>query len=98
MSNGRLQLPREIKRTNYFTSQFLVEADFKDEQAYHLEMRRLHNRALHVWGVVDGLTVSKTGAREVTVSEGMVIDGQGREIVLPSLQKPQGALDRPGDL
>src|SRR5205085_9484787 len=97
MSNGKLQLPVEIKRTNYFTSQFLVEDDFRDEQAYHVDMRRLHNRALHVWGVVDGLTVSKTGAREVTVSEGMAIDSQGREIVFPSARKSQGALDKPGD-
>lgn len=71
-----------IKRLNYFTHQFLREQDFKDEQAYHLEMRRLHNRLLHGWGVVTGLEVQKKGEREITVSPGMAIDKDGRELVL----------------
>jgi len=44
----------EIKRVNYFTYQFLVEKDFTDEQAYHLGMRRRHNRLHHIWGVRKG--------------------------------------------
>lgn len=70
------------KRLNYFNHQFLAEQDFKDEQAYHLEMRRRHNRLLHTWGVVDGLQVEKRGDREVTVTPGTAIDKDGREIVL----------------
>src|SRR3954468_12270908 len=98
MPDGKLDLPQEIKRPNYFTSQFLVEDDFKDEQAYHVQMRRLHNRALHVWGVVEGLTVSKTGAQELTVTEGFAIDRSGREVVLPTPQKKQVPADKTGDL
>ena len=74
----------EMKRVNYFTYQFLVEKDFDDEQAYHVGMRRSHNRALHSWGVVEGLEVSASGAQEVTISPGMAIDREGREIVLPA--------------
>ena len=33
-----------IKRLHYFDRQFLVEADFTDEQQYHLDMRRRLNR------------------------------------------------------
>lgn len=72
----------DIQRSNYFTSQFLVEEDFNEEQAYHREMRLRHNRSLHEWGVVERLKVSKTGEKQITVTEGMAIDKEGREIVI----------------
>jgi hypothetical protein len=72
----------DVKRLNYFNHQFLNEKDFQDEQSYHIFMRRLHNRLLHKWGVVEGLTVEKRGDREVIVRPGVAIDREGREIVL----------------
>ena len=72
----------DIKRLNYFNYQFLVENDFNDEQTYHLDMRRRHNTVLHSWGVADGLGVSKTGDKEVTISPGIALDNNGREIIL----------------
>ena len=72
----------DIKRPNYFTSQFLVEKDFDDEQAYHLNARRRHNRLLHTSGVVANLDVTRVGGRQVQVSAGTAIDNNGREIVL----------------
>ena len=48
----------EVKRLNYYNSQFLKENDFNDEQLYHNQMRRFHNRALHTWGIVEGLEVA----------------------------------------
>lgn len=72
----------DIQRPNYFTSQFLVEADFNEEQAYHRDMRLRHNRSLHEWGVVEGLNVSQTEARQIAISEGMAINSQGQEIVI----------------
>jgi hypothetical protein len=74
----------EIKRLNYFTSQFLQEADFKDEQKYHIRMRRLHNLKLHSPGVVEGLEVRAHPTRKggISVSPGMAIDQEGREILL----------------
>jgi hypothetical protein len=74
---------KEIKRLNYYNSQFLKEDDFRDEQLYHKQMRYLHNRGLHTWGVVQGLEVKQvTGRSEVTVAAGVAIDRLGREVVL----------------
>src|ERR1044072_7182975 len=77
-------LPKLPKRPNYFQAQFLIVRDFEDEQAYHEEMLRRHNRNLHEWGVVrDGLQVSKTGdGKNLAISPGSAIDSLGREIVL----------------
>jgi hypothetical protein len=72
----------EIKRLNYFTSQFLVEQDFTDEQAYHVAMRRRLNQVLHTWGVAQGLLVTRTADKQVSVSSGVAIDNEGRDIVL----------------
>jgi hypothetical protein len=71
-----------IQRLNYFTSQFLVEDDFQDEQTYHREMRHRHNRSLHTPGVVEGLMVSKAGDRQIKVSAGMAINRKGQEMIL----------------
>ena len=46
--------PKEIKRLNYFTGQFLEATDFKDEQEYHIRMRRLGNCMLYSAGILDG--------------------------------------------
>jgi len=73
----------EVKRVNYFTSQFLKEKDFQDEQLYHRNMDYTHNRLLHSWGIADGLKVTKTGDKEVIINPGVAIDNQGREIVVP---------------
>ena len=72
----------DIKRLNYFTSQFLVEKDFDDEQAYHLTSRRRHNRSLHTSGVADGLEVTLASGKQVRVGAGLAIDKDGQEIVL----------------
>jgi hypothetical protein len=71
-----------LKRLNYFNHQFLEEQDFKAEQAYHIESRRLHNRLLHSWGVAEGLEVRRKSEREVVVDPGAAYDREGREIVL----------------
>lgn len=71
-----------VKRLNYFTHQFLREQDFQAEQAYHVAMRRQHNRLLHGWGVVEGCDVRKKGEREIVIDPGIAIDNLGREIIL----------------
>jgi hypothetical protein len=84
-----------VKRLNYFTHQFLREQDFKDEQQYHLEMRRRHNRLFHSWGVAEGLEVHRKGEREISISPGVAIDKEGREIVLlASLTRDLSAFNR----
>lgn len=73
----------DIKRLNYFTSQFLVEGDFKDEQEYHRLMRKIHNLSLHTKGIVDdGLKVTGSGSRKIKIEKGIAIDGSGNEIIL----------------
>jgi hypothetical protein len=72
----------EIKRPDYFTSQFLVEKDFNDEQTYHVDSRRRHNRVSHTTGVADGFDVTRLAATQVQISPGTAIDSNGREIVL----------------
>lgn len=69
------------KRLRYFDKQFLVEADFTDEQKYHLDRRRRHNRLLHTPGIAKGLDVEKTDAKKVKVSPGTAVDIEGQEIV-----------------
>jgi hypothetical protein len=73
-----------IKRLKYFTHQFLREQDFVAEQKYHLDMRRSHNRLVHGWGVVEGLTVRKKNEHEIVIEPGVAIDREGREIILES--------------
>jgi len=70
------------KRLNYFDHQFLVEADFTAQQNYHLNMRRHLNRVLHTFGIAEGLEVSKTTNKVVTVRPGTAIDRDGREMLL----------------
>lgn len=71
----------DVKRLNYFNTQYLEQEDFKDEQKYHLEMRRLHNKRFHTPGIAYGLTVTRTGAQSISVSPGMALDNEGREMV-----------------
>lgn len=75
-----------IKRLHYFDHQFLVEADFTDEQSYHLDMRRRLNQALHTFGIAQGLEVMKKTNKIVTVKPGIAIDNLGREMVLEAAQ------------
>jgi hypothetical protein len=76
-----------IKRLHYFNGQFLEESDFNDEQAYHLDRQRRHNRLLHTPGIAEGLTVTgNAGAGEVNVGMGTALDGQGRMLVLANGQ------------
>ncbi|MDC0834724.1 hypothetical protein POG22_17190 [Geitlerinema sp. CS-897] len=77
-------MPEEIeKRLRYYTGQFLQENDFNDEQHYHLDRQRRHNRLLHTPGIAEGLIVTGSpGDSEVNVQPGTAIDADGRAIVL----------------
>ena len=76
----------DIKRLNYFTSQFLVAKDFTDEQSYHLGMRRRLNRVLHSFGIADGLTVTRSSTTQIQVGIGTAIDKNGQELVFQDIQ------------
>jgi hypothetical protein len=79
-----LELPARMKRPRFFDGQLLSAKDFEAEQQYHIEKRRLHNRMLLGFGVVDGLAVSVddgTGAALI-VSPGFALDRCGNEILV----------------
>lgn len=72
-----------MKRLNYFKNQFLKVKDFQDEQQYHIDKLRFHNKYLHARGIASGLDVTFTpGEKYVTISAGMSIDAAGHEIIL----------------
>jgi len=73
----------EIKRVNYFEGQHLRDEDFQDDQEYHITMRHLHNKWLHTWGICYGLEVNKETDRRVKIYEGMAMDKDGQEIIVP---------------
>jgi hypothetical protein len=68
-------------RVNYSEHQYLRLAEFHDEQAYHIALRRRHNLSHHSWGIVTGLELVLEQKVPV-VRPGLAIDGYGRELLL----------------
>ena len=80
-----VERPSQTKRLRYFDGQMLTSKDFEDEQQYHLDLRRRHNRNLHGYGIVTGLDVTISqceSSPSVVVSPGYALDPHGREILL----------------
>jgi hypothetical protein len=67
-------------RVNYFDRQYLRLPEFKDEQSYHIALRRRHNLSHHGWGIVVGLEILVDEVAQL--QPGVAIDGYGRELVL----------------
>lgn len=85
-------------RLRWFTGRFITARDLTDEQDYHLERHRLHNRLLHGWGTVCGLEVHPHDRADCAhewlwVDAGIAIDCRGREIVLPGREAVQWKVD-----
>ena len=74
------------KRLNFYTGFFTTADDWNQGQAYHLERRKLHNRALHTPGVIvkqeDELRVVAAGDQSVEVKAGVALDGAGNLLYL----------------
>ena len=80
-----------LKRVNYYMGQLLTVEDFKQEQKYHIEKHRRHNRCLHGCGIVCGLEVS-VEENMICVSPGFALDCMGNEICVyqaAKLRMPQ---------
>jgi hypothetical protein len=72
-----------LERVVFFTGQRLTAADLAALQQSHRELRWLHNRSLHNWGIGIGFGVTgDRGDSTVTVAPGYGIDCLGREIIL----------------
>jgi hypothetical protein len=84
---------RRLKRVRYFSGQLLSAEDFQVEQEYFLARLRRHNRFLHGWGVVTGLTVDLADGDSVVIQPGFAIDCAGNELVLESEVRLPVAVD-----
>ncbi|MBE2201165.1 MAG: hypothetical protein IAE79_21305 [Anaerolinea sp.] len=79
---ANLDLPA-LQRPSFFEGQRLTAVDLADVQSYHRELRWLHNRSLHNWGIAFGLAVTgKRGQRAVQIQGGLALDCRGRELIL----------------
>ena len=74
----------EFRRLRYFHGMLLDEKDFREEQQYHANKRRLLNRMLHGSGVVCGLELrGRKGKKSIQVTPGLALDCSGNEIWVP---------------
>lgn len=67
-------------RNHYFPGKKLTPRSLSVEQRYHLERRKLINRAVHGYGVVYGFGVKIDGGR-LGIGGGLAFDRPGRELV-----------------
>ena len=73
----------KLERATFFDGQRLTANDLHAVQQYHRELRWLHNRSLHSWGIAFGYVVSGArGDRVVRLEPGLALDCQGRELIL----------------
>jgi len=68
-------------KNNYFEGKRLTVDSFQVEQRYHVERRRLLNRAIHGWGVVNGYAARSASAGRLEIGAGLALDQCGRELV-----------------
>jgi hypothetical protein len=77
-----------FRRNNFFTGRLLTATDLELEQNYFREKQKLHNRALHGFGIVSGLEVSHRRDK-LLITNGLALDCEGNEIVIAeSLSHP----------
>jgi hypothetical protein len=75
-------------RLNHFHGLRLESEDFQTGERYHVEKRKLHNRAMHGHGIVPHwrgeLKVAgrRRGDMSVDVNAGYSIDGEGNDVIL----------------
>ena len=69
-------------RVNYFERQFIRLNELRDEQAYHVDLRRRHNLSHHSWGIVLGLEIVLEQDGRPALRPGFAVDGYGRELFL----------------
>jgi len=72
-----------FKRINFFKGFFTQAEDWQAAEDYHVEKRKLHARAMHTPGIVEGLEVqADTHGSSLTVRPGYAIDARGRDLFL----------------
>lgn len=71
-----------FERVNYFYGKLLSVEDFRLEQKYGNDKRRMLNRFLYGAGVVTGMNVVPVDNTTVLIESGLALDASGREIVI----------------
>ena len=72
-----------LERPAFFDGQRLMAYDLAATQTYNRELRWLHNRSLHGWGIAFGFAIAGTrGVQSVKVDIGYAIDRIGRDLIL----------------
>lgn len=73
--------PKPFDRLRFFSGRLLTAGDFALEQNYFRGKLKLHNRALHGFGIISGLRVT-VEAGKVIVTPGLALDCEGNELVV----------------
>lgn len=77
-----LDLPM-VEHIEFFNGQRLQANDLQALDEANRQLRWVHNRSLHTWGIAVGLNVTaEVGDREVKIGPGYALDNKGREILL----------------
>lgn len=71
-----------FERNNYYYGKLLSVDDFRLEQKYGNDKRRMMNRFLYGAGVVTGMNVVAVDDTNLLVETGLALDDTGREIVI----------------
>ena len=71
-----------FERVNYFYGKLLSVEDFRLEQKYGNDKRRMLNRFLYGAGVVTGMNVVPVDNTTLLIERGLALDASGREIVI----------------
>src|SRR5262245_49690929 len=81
-AGGSIDIPN-LSRVDFFDGQRLAAGDLNDAATVQRELRWLHNRSLHSWGIGLGFAISGAqGDRQVQIGPGYALDCFGREIIL----------------
>jgi hypothetical protein len=81
MTTPAIPLPSP-DRPVFFAGQLLTAADLGAQHALEAQLRRLHHRTLHGWGIAAGLSATASrGDTAVVLEAGYAIDSAGRELV-----------------
>src|SRR5262249_60891610 len=74
--------PPSSEQVVFFPGELLTAPDLNAHHAGEGQLRQLHHRMLHGWGVSQGLaTAGARGATSVSLTAGYAIDAAGRELV-----------------
>ncbi len=73
--------PKPFERLRFFNGRLLTAGDFAHEQNYFRGKQKLHNQALHGFGIVSGLSVTVESGN-VVVTAGLALDCEGNELVV----------------